>query len=53
MAVYLKKKKFRGVRFLSTLDRNLTRVDRNLTRVDKNLSTPGFLVLIMVELWLF
>ena len=44
--LYLQKKRFRGARNLSTLDRNLSRVDRFLSRVARNLSPLGFLVLI-------
>ena len=47
--LYLQKKRFRGARNLSTLDRNLSRVDRFLSRVDRNLSPLGFLVLNMVQ----
>ena len=43
--LYLQKKRFRGARNLSTLDRNLSRVDRFLSRVARNLSPLGFLVL--------
>ena len=48
--LYLQKKRFRGARNLSTLDRNLSRVDRFLSRVARNLSPLGFLVLILVGL---
>ena len=43
--LYLQKKRFRGARNLSTLDRNLSRVDRFLSRVARNLSPLRFLVL--------
>ena len=48
--LYLQKKRFRGARKLSTLDRNLSRVDRFLSRVARNLSPLGFLVLMYIFL---
>ena len=43
--LYLQKKRFRGARNLSRVDRFLSRVDRFLSRVARNLSPLGFLVL--------